>query len=118
MAIMITHFQICTQSAPEQASQNSSTHKGRSFKAPPLSERLLAITTTGEESFYLKEVASGTHDLMDGPMPIYIWAALNGLIGCSKRERENMKFWGKYVGRRIRRSCMGKDVIIIHCIHV
>lgn len=42
-----------------------------------------------EESFYLKEVASGTHDLMDGPMPIYIWAALNGLIGCLKRETEH-----------------------------
>lgn len=52
-------------------------------------------------------------------MPIHIWAALNGLISCLKREREreNMKFGGKYVGRRFR-SCTGKDMIIIHCIHV
>lgn len=116
MAITITHFHICTQSAPEHASQNSSTPKGRSFKAPPLSEMLLAITTTGEGRIILPQGSSlWYHVLMNGPMPIHIWAALNGLIGCLKRE--NMKFGGKYVGRRFR-SCMGKDMIIIHCIHV
>lgn len=103
MAITITHFHICTQSAPEQASQNSSTPKERSFKDPPLSEMLLAITTTGEGRIILPQGNSlWYHVLMNGPMPIHIWTALNGLIGCLKRERE-YEVWGEICWKTVQK---------------